>query len=847
MSLSDWESDLTDIESSSEEEYLPTKRKPGRPPQPPKEYRITNALSAPRATNYSTKHIHDLLVAGSIDLDPQYQRDVVWPEGKQMGLIDSLMRNYYVPPIIFGTGGIVITFLPPIDPRSIAVKKDPKTSEETRVCIDGKQRLTSLRRFIDGEIAHKDSDTGKKYFFGRSSKPGRAMLPLALTGSFLMKQIVCMEYEEIDEEQEREIFQRVQMGMALTVAERMQAISGPWPDLIREVQAVTIGEEGFGGALDWGTGRGRDFQCLVTIVYLTTDKVIFPGSQQLEKWLARTAPVPSKLRIDILETFRIFVYLAREPKFSRCFQKPTRISPVEFIMTGYAIYTLREQLSFSQLSSAIAKMREDVRVKHADIRANKKVMTTMHTFLRNITKDPSFLKKDKDDTAASDAIKHIAHKPAKRKRTEAQMDDDAEEQPKRVTLSKTAIAKATEANKIKTKTTATKVTKSVTSKETGTRTTVKKVPVSAPTSKPFPSTSKISSSASHTSTAAKAFPAAFKPASAASSTTPQTSISDTTQQSFKTKVPDGMGPPAIPRKAPRDGMDLNLPAGPAAPASAERQSPQSHHTTPTSDALQSTNVASSQSSATPTPPPIPIKPDPDNEHPRVGGIVDRLAPIRNAKSSAPSSPELPSQLSSPSRSLFAQHQQQFLQQQGGALSPPATTQGTEQDHPRLLPRTSSDPTFQHNAARQTTPSTPTPQITAAAVQSLLARAGFQGSPKLLATSPQNADTLHDSRRRPSVSTPMQSPTLPFATSAPKPPSAPASAPASANGSATHASQSPPAAPTTPGHAPQPAQPSPSRSLSPTLPRRPEASPKADVGKPMLATRMSPESVRGPEC
>jgi hypothetical protein len=28
--------------------------------------------------------------------------EVVWPETKQSGLIDSLLHNYYVPPIIFG-------------------------------------------------------------------------------------------------------------------------------------------------------------------------------------------------------------------------------------------------------------------------------------------------------------------------------------------------------------------------------------------------------------------------------------------------------------------------------------------------------------------------------------------------------------------------------------------------------------------------------------------------------------------------------------------------------------------------------------------------------------------------
>jgi hypothetical protein len=83
--------------------------------------------------------ILDQIVENTIDLDPEYQRgtrmvlpkqdDTHWrsycngrgglvcqffltfltyltysrPETKQIGLIDSILRNYYIPPIIFGT------------------------------------------------------------------------------------------------------------------------------------------------------------------------------------------------------------------------------------------------------------------------------------------------------------------------------------------------------------------------------------------------------------------------------------------------------------------------------------------------------------------------------------------------------------------------------------------------------------------------------------------------------------------------------------------------------------------------------------------------------------------------
>lgn len=81
---------------------------------------------------------------GVIDLNPSYQRgnalrsivfrkkisnsprslDVVWPEVKQIGLIDSIFRNFYIPPIVF------------------AVQQDDE-GEEVRICVDGKQVCSS--------------------------------------------------------------------------------------------------------------------------------------------------------------------------------------------------------------------------------------------------------------------------------------------------------------------------------------------------------------------------------------------------------------------------------------------------------------------------------------------------------------------------------------------------------------------------------------------------------------------------------------------------------------------------------------------------------------------------------
>lgn len=57
--------------------------------------------------------------------------DIVWPDTKKSFLIDSIFRNFYIPPVIFAV-------------------REAADGAEIRVCVDGKQRLTSISKFMDG-------------------------------------------------------------------------------------------------------------------------------------------------------------------------------------------------------------------------------------------------------------------------------------------------------------------------------------------------------------------------------------------------------------------------------------------------------------------------------------------------------------------------------------------------------------------------------------------------------------------------------------------------------------------------------------------------------------------------
>lgn len=137
MSFSDfYGSDLSDITSSSDEEFTVKKSSAKKPKRNQPSYTIVNPLRPPRSTSYSVRALYgeffhylflfflltpirtnrrwinqlrsslskrcvSFILSTEVALH-LYLVDIVWPEQKQIGLIDSVFRNYYIPPIIFG-------------------------------------------------------------------------------------------------------------------------------------------------------------------------------------------------------------------------------------------------------------------------------------------------------------------------------------------------------------------------------------------------------------------------------------------------------------------------------------------------------------------------------------------------------------------------------------------------------------------------------------------------------------------------------------------------------------------------------------------------------------------------
>src|SRR4051812_26308022 len=80
-----------------------------------------------------------------LDLQPDFQRGEVWSLAKKKKLIDSILRNWYIPPI-----------------HTIVI---PGTNRQD--VLDGQQRLVAIRDFVDdsfpvdGGIAPQNEDIRK--------------------------------------------------------------------------------------------------------------------------------------------------------------------------------------------------------------------------------------------------------------------------------------------------------------------------------------------------------------------------------------------------------------------------------------------------------------------------------------------------------------------------------------------------------------------------------------------------------------------------------------------------------------------------------------------------------------
>ncbi|KAI1791297.1 hypothetical protein LXA43DRAFT_1094676 [Ganoderma leucocontextum] len=355
--MSEYDDELDELEEEDEQ-------------KDPNVFELGQCLLEPTPSYYTTKELHGLIHEGVIDLNPPYQREIVWPEAKQSRLLDSIWRNYFVPPVVF------------------AVYTDDE-GEKVKCCVDGKQRLTSIQRFFDGQIPYVHPKTKKKWWYTCSTarKQSKLEIPDEDKKEFSEKIIKCVEYDELPHVVERDLFQRVQMGVALTAAEKLQAIPSPRSAWIGELQSRYVYiENSLTQKISVTIKRGQDFQLIAGIVYCC-DRLpehALPLSNSLNTWLSELDPPSEQFKGAIRDVFNRFWHIADDERLNTAFAEiKQRVAPVEFIFTGVLLYVLRDR-SEEEQAQAIYDMRTGIRDKHHDIRTRSDVVRDLWAMVEEI-------------------------------------------------------------------------------------------------------------------------------------------------------------------------------------------------------------------------------------------------------------------------------------------------------------------------------------------------------------------------------------------------------------------------------------------------------------------------------
>lgn len=194
------------------------------------------------------------------------------------------------------------------------------------------------------EIPASEKRTFSQKLITCSTSPLRAQQYVIIPVPYLARASLplsrAVEYYNLSPAAEREVFQRVQLGVSLTTAEKLQAISSPWANYITHLEKthVTI-DGGLIDLIDFDDTRGRAFHNTAQLVYCCAGLPAaqrIPSAAKLEKWLVAPDERPSSAFKDSMAaTLDRLWELARSEELDAPFRRfKAKVSPVEFVFIG---------------------------------------------------------------------------------------------------------------------------------------------------------------------------------------------------------------------------------------------------------------------------------------------------------------------------------------------------------------------------------------------------------------------------------------------------------------------------------------------------------------------------------
>lgn len=228
-----------------------------------------------------------------INLNPTYQRDVVWTEAKMSAFIDSLMRGYI--------------------PSNLTINVESGSGEW--ICVDGKQRINSILNFCKNVIPWTMQDENDEdHFIYFSDVPGNKkdiqnyrQFDKKEQKEFLQKKLIVVTYQNLDYNTQCEIFNRIQNAMSSTSGE--QCLS-----LFRNQEVASKFKE-FCRVHDYmKKARFRNVDVLMNIMYMTKNKElkVIAGRKEKKKFIEELDDMNEYMRLTKLVEKNLKVFFSEK-------------------------------------------------------------------------------------------------------------------------------------------------------------------------------------------------------------------------------------------------------------------------------------------------------------------------------------------------------------------------------------------------------------------------------------------------------------------------------------------------------------------------------------------------------
>lgn len=312
------------------------------------DYPIDNLLIQTR--HLSVRETVAKIGNGGFLMNPDFQRDFVWPEDKQSRLIESVVMRIPLPVLYLA-----------------------EDDQGRYVVVDGLQRLTTFKRFLGGELTLVLPDRPEldKLKFGP--------LPPKLKNRIEDTDLTLYILDEKAPERARlDIFERVNGGVPLTRQQMRNCLyMGQATRFLGEEAKTDLFRDATGKSLDSLTMQDREFVnrfCAFMVLPLET------YSNDIDDFLAKALKAINKLSSEELESLRRSFHRALEANIAvfgkHAFRKHTaetdrrsrlNLALFDVMSTGLARYDL----------SAVAQRKDDLAKRFSDLMSDEAFMNAI--------------------------------------------------------------------------------------------------------------------------------------------------------------------------------------------------------------------------------------------------------------------------------------------------------------------------------------------------------------------------------------------------------------------------------------------------------------------------------------